>query len=98
MEEKETTKITLRMGDVETCWEVPGSDANISEILFGWFGLLVAQTFYPQTIYKGMAEFIEEHADYKTFSPEEWKEMLEAESVEKYEARRELETIEKIAN
>jgi hypothetical protein len=59
MENQEITKITMQVGDRTTNWET-NCDCDMNDILWGFFGLLVGNTWYPSTVLSGMKDFIKE--------------------------------------
>lgn len=59
--EKEITKLTLEVGDVTTSWEVPYSDSNMDQLVTAFYSLCIGQTYLPQTVLKGMQEFVEDN-------------------------------------
>ena len=68
--EKDTTRLTLQIGENTTTWETPYSDCNVEDILWGLYGLMTGQTFIPTSIIEGMKDFVEEHSDYQFYVPE----------------------------
>lgn len=60
MSEFKGVKITYQTEDSTVTWESPYIDIGIENILDGFYGLCVAQTWHPSTIISKMLEFAEE--------------------------------------
>ena len=61
--EDKNTILTILNSDgnkfsVELSWDV-----GIDELLNSFYGMLVASTYHPQAILRGMKEFVEDHED-----------------------------------
>ena len=54
-------EITLKMNEVTVSYKHPAWDLGANEIIEGFYGLMVAQTFLPETVLRCMKEFAEEH-------------------------------------
>lgn len=54
-------KITYETEDGTTTWQSPYSDVTIDDILWGFYGLCIGQTWYPTTVISGMREFAKKH-------------------------------------
>lgn len=59
--EKEKTKLELTIGTTTTSYESPHTDLDISDILEGLVGMLVAHTFVYENIIESMEEYSLEH-------------------------------------
>lgn len=56
-------KIIVQTYDTTTTWEVPNSDVTVNEILQGFVGCLVGQTFYQEQIANAMVELGKEYLE-----------------------------------
>lgn len=56
-------KITVQTYDTTTTWEVPGSDVTAEDLLQGFVGCLVGQTFYQEQIANAMVELGKEYLE-----------------------------------
>lgn len=56
-------KIIVQTYDTTTTWEVPGSDVTAEEMLQGFVGCLVGQTWYQEQIGKAMIELGKEYLE-----------------------------------
>ena len=56
-------KITYETESGTTTWQSPYSDVTIDDILWGFYGLCVGQTWCPTPVISGMREFAKDHAD-----------------------------------
>ena len=54
-----------------TIWKSEAPDANLQDIIHGFYTTLIGLTFSPQTVINGMAEFVAEHSDYEFHETEE---------------------------
>lgn len=70
MENFKGTRITYETDGAKTVWECPNTDVTIEDVLWGFYGLCIGQTFYPSTVVRGMKEFAEEHSGDCTMNPE----------------------------
>lgn len=66
MEEKKT-KLTLEINGTVTTWEVPYDDCSVEDIIYGLYGIMVAQTFQPGSIANCMKEFGEDQMNTLSF-------------------------------
>jgi hypothetical protein len=57
------TKITVEVNGVVSTWETDRDDHSIDEVLNGFAGTLVAQTWLPITILEGMRDYAEEQLE-----------------------------------
>ena len=55
------TKLTLEQQDRKLTWEVPYEDVSVTEICEALYGILIGMTFAPETVAKGMKNFLEEN-------------------------------------
>lgn len=62
MEKDKFTRLTVEQPDFKVSWEVPYEDVTIDEMLNGFNTLMIGITFLPETVKKGMAEWLMEHA------------------------------------
>lgn len=58
--ENQGCKMSLIMNDSKMSWETGQWDCGMEELLEAFYGLCVGQTFCPETVLKGMKEFVEE--------------------------------------
>ncbi len=56
-------KITVQTYDTTTTWEVPNSDVTAEELIQGFVGCLVGQTFYQEQIANAMLELGKEYLE-----------------------------------
>lgn len=57
------TKITVEVNGTVATWETGRDDHSIDEVLNGFMGTLVAQTWLPITVLEGMRDFAEEQLE-----------------------------------
>lgn len=62
MDEKQITKLTLECGNNKLSWEVPYNDSNIDELCQAFYALCIGITYLPQTVIRGMKDFVEENS------------------------------------
>jgi hypothetical protein len=60
MSEFKGVKITYQTEDSTVTWESPYIDVSMENILDGFYGLCVAQTWHPSTIISKVLEFAED--------------------------------------
>lgn len=56
-------KIIVQTYDTTTTWETPNSDVTVEELLQGFVGCLVGQTFYQEQIANAMVELGKEYLE-----------------------------------
>lgn len=54
------TKLELTIGDIKVSWEAPSEYLTADELVQAFNGLMVAQTFQPESVRRAMSEFAEE--------------------------------------
>lgn len=57
------TKITFEVDGVISTWETDRNDHSIDEVLNGFMGTLIAQTWLPITVLEGMKDFAEDQLE-----------------------------------
>ena len=65
IEENPRTVLSLETYGNKATFELPYSDIDVEDILKGLVGLMVAHTWLPETIYRGMKRLAEENLDEK---------------------------------
>ena len=65
IEENPRTVLSLETYGNKATFELPYSDIGVEDILKGLVGLMVAHTWLPETIYRGMKRLAEENLDEK---------------------------------
>lgn len=55
------TKLTLEQPDKKMAWEVPYEDVSVTELCEALYSLLIGMTFSPETVARGMKNFLEEN-------------------------------------
>ena len=60
MEKTEGVKLSLTMNGNTVTFETPTWDLGADDIIEAFYGLMVAQTFLPETVTRCMKEFAEE--------------------------------------
>lgn len=58
---EELTKLSLQVGENIVTWETPHADCTAEDVLRGLFGVMVAQTWFPSSVLRGMRAIVEEH-------------------------------------
>ena len=53
----EGMSLTYKTGDAEVTWKSDYVDADMEEILYGFYGLCIAHAWQPITVAEAMAEF-----------------------------------------
>lgn len=53
------SKINLEIDGIKTSWESPDRDCTIEELIEAFFGLCIAQTYVPASIYDTCANWVE---------------------------------------
>ncbi len=61
-EKSNFTRLTIEQPDFKVSWEVPYEDVSIDEMIDGFNTLMIGITFLPETVKKGMAEWLMDHA------------------------------------
>ena len=56
------TRLTLEQRDKKLVWEMPYEDIGADDLIHALNTLLIGFTFYQNTIYNAMAEYLQEHA------------------------------------
>lgn len=56
-------KIIVQTYDITTTWEVPNDDVTAEEILRGFVGCLVGQTWYQEQIGKAMLDLAKDYLE-----------------------------------
>lgn len=62
-ENKKFTRLTIEQPDFKVIWEKPYEDVDIYEMLDAFNTLMLGITFTQKTVYSGMANWLNEHAD-----------------------------------
>ena len=62
-EKNNFTRLTIEQPDFKITWEKPYEDVDICEMLDAFNTLMLGITFNQKTVYSGMAEWLNEHAD-----------------------------------
>ena len=57
------TKITIEINGVVSTWESDRDDHSIDEVLNGFMGTLIAQTWLPITVLEGMRDFAQDQLE-----------------------------------
>ena len=57
------TVLSLETYGNKATFELPNSDVSVEDILKGLVGLMVAHTWFPESIYREMKRFAEENLD-----------------------------------
>ena len=65
IEENPRTVLSLETYGNKATFELPYSDISVEDVLKGLVGLMVAHTWLPETIYRGMKRLAEENLDEK---------------------------------
>lgn len=55
------TRLTYETEHGTTVWESPYSDVTMNDVLWGFYGICIAQTWFPSTVINCMKEFTEKH-------------------------------------
>ena len=61
IEENSRTVLSLETYGNKATFELPNSDVSVEDILKGLVGLMVAHTWLPESIYRGMKRLAEEN-------------------------------------
>ena len=61
IEENSRTVLSLETYGNKATFELPCSDVSVEDILKGLVGLMVAHTWLPESIYRGMKRLAEEN-------------------------------------
>ena len=70
MSEFKGVKLSLQTENSIVTWETPYFDASMEDILEGFYGLCVAQTWHPTTVISKMLEFAEERKSILSENPD----------------------------
>jgi len=63
MEQYKGTKLTLQIGETIVTWETDHTDVDLEELFHAFQGLVVGQTFIPESFITECKEFYEDHKD-----------------------------------
>ena len=66
LQDNNKTVMTFENHGWKTSVEVPYSDISIEDACQMFFTVMVGATFTPETVLKGMEEFVEEHSNKKS--------------------------------
>lgn len=54
------TKLELTIENIKVSWEHPSNNLTANELVQAFNGLLIAQTFHPESVSRAMSEFTED--------------------------------------
>jgi len=57
------TRLTVEQPDLKVTWEVPYNDVNGEDMMNAIRTIMVGMTFHPETVYRAMREYAEEHSE-----------------------------------
>lgn len=63
LKEKDGVEVTLTVNGNRVSFESPAWDLGADELIQAFYGLMVTQTFLPETVLRCMKDFAEEHLE-----------------------------------